>query len=174
MGAIPLRSSVYLLPNTDACAADFDWVRAQIGTLRGAALVFVADTADLADTKRLIQRFRSISSGEYRRLARDVERMGGSLERAARRGSRPDGRQRRALRRLHDRREDVERRDFFGADGRDALLVALDRLDARASGNGGAPRATDRAAQEFQASLNTGALAGLPAPKSAQADLPEA
>jgi hypothetical protein len=29
-------------------------------------------------------------------------------------------------------------------------------------------------AQEFQASLNTGALAGLSAPKSAQADIPEA
>lgn len=134
IGAIPLRSSVYLLPNTDPCAADFDWVRAQIGTLRGKAIVFVADTSDPADTSRLVDAFRRVSAGEYRRLARDVERLRSSLVRRTRGGARPNGRQQRALRRLHERQEEAERRDFFQADGRDRLVAALGGLDAHASG----------------------------------------
>jgi hypothetical protein len=140
-----LRSSVYVLPNTDACATDFDWVRGQIATLRGKAVIFVADTSDPADTARLVDAFRRMSAGEYRRLLRDVERLRISLARRARGGSRPDGRQRQAIRRLHDRRQDIARRDFFLAEGRDALEAAIGGLEAHASGGSsesqpGAPR----------------------------------
>jgi hypothetical protein len=150
IGALPLRSSGYVLPNTDACAADFGWLRAQIGTLRGTAMVFVADTADPADTDRLISMFRRISSVEYRRLSRDVERLRATLARGARGGSRPDGQQRRALRRLHERREAVERRDFFRADGREAVLAAIGRLEARAAGPGAEPGVTGPLRQDYQ------------------------
>lgn len=134
MGAIQLRSSVYLLPNIDACAADFEWVRGQIATLRGRAVVFVADTSDPADTVRLVEVFRRVSAGEYRRLTRDVERLRVSLARQTRGGRRPDGRQRQAVRRLHARREDIARRDFFRAEGRDALEAAIGGLEVHASG----------------------------------------
>jgi hypothetical protein len=141
IGALPLRSSVYLLPNTDACAADFEWVRAQVGTLRGTAMVFVADTANPADTDRLIDMFRRISTQEYRRLSRDVERLRAAFARGTRGGSRPDGRQRRALRRLQERREE----------GRESLLAAIDRLDARTLGSAPTPDGAAPATKDFQA-----------------------
>lgn len=132
IGALPLRNSVYVLPNIDVCAADFEWVRGHVEALRGTATVFVADTAHPADTDRLIDMFRRVSNREYRRLSRDVERHRAALARASRGGSRPDGRQRQALRRLQERREQIERRDFFRAEGRDSALAAIDRLDAGA------------------------------------------
>jgi hypothetical protein len=150
IGAVPLRSSLYLLPNTDACAADFEWMRAQIGALRGTSVVFMADTADPADTNRLIDTFRQISTVEYRRLSRDIERLRASLGRATRAGSRPDGRQRQALRRLLERREGVERRDFFRAEGREAVLAAIDGLEALGSGAAPELGAAAPAMKDFQ------------------------
>jgi hypothetical protein len=151
IGAIPLRSSVYLLPNTDACATDFEWVRGQIATLRGKAVVFVADTADPADTTRLVDVFRRTAAGEYRRLIRDVERLRVSLARQTRRGRRPDGRQRRAVRRLHERRDDIARRDFFRAEGRDALEAAMGGLESHASGEPAESQLAGRTFAEYQA-----------------------
>jgi hypothetical protein len=150
VGALPLRSSVYVLPNTDACAADFQWIRGEVATLRGAAIVLVADTADPADTDRLVDRFRRMSSAEYRRLSRDVERLRVSLARGVRGGSRPDGRQQQAVRRLHERREAVERRDFFSADGRKAVEAAMDRLEARAPGTAPEPGVARPSTRDYQ------------------------
>jgi hypothetical protein len=132
IGARRLRSSIYVLPNTDACAANFEEVRQQVRTLRGTAVVFVADTVDAADSERLIELFRRASGVEYRRLSRDIGRLRTALARGSRAGPPPNGRQRRALRRLHERREDVERRDFFLAEGRVSVLAAIERLKARA------------------------------------------
>src|SRR5206468_2149885 len=42
LGAVPVRNSVYVLPNTDQCREDFEWMRSEIVALGGEATVFAA------------------------------------------------------------------------------------------------------------------------------------
>src|SRR5260370_36168419 len=43
IGALPTRNSVYVLPNSEQCREDFEWIRSEIVALRGEATVFAAD-----------------------------------------------------------------------------------------------------------------------------------
>mgnify|MGYP003296057089 CR=1 FL=1 len=43
IGAVPVRNSVYVLPNTEQCREDFEWIRSEIVALGGEATVFAAD-----------------------------------------------------------------------------------------------------------------------------------
>jgi hypothetical protein len=43
IGAVPTRNSVYVLPNTEQCREDFEWIRSEIVALGGEATVFAAD-----------------------------------------------------------------------------------------------------------------------------------
>src|SRR5439155_14763757 len=42
IGAVPARNSVYVLPNTEQCREDFEWMRSEIVSLGGEATVFAA------------------------------------------------------------------------------------------------------------------------------------
>src|SRR6266508_279435 len=43
IGAIQTRNSVYVLPNTEQCREDFEWIRSEIVALKGEATVFAAE-----------------------------------------------------------------------------------------------------------------------------------
>ena len=95
LGAVPARSSVYVLPNTDQSREDFEWLRTEIVALGGEATVFAADAKAAArrgnrgcvseprrktiaaeDVRRLLSSTaRKRRSGEQRpRLSRAVRR----------------------------------------------------------------------------------------------------
>src|SRR3954470_15072431 len=74
IGAVPARNSVYVLPNTDQCREDFEWMRSEIVALGGDATVFAAEalgtgTDDLAAT------FQRARDADYRSLKGDADRM---------------------------------------------------------------------------------------------------
>src|ERR1700741_3534938 len=58
LGAVPSRNSVYVLPNTEQCREDFEWLRSEIVALGGEATVFAADTLDGAADEDLVRAFR--------------------------------------------------------------------------------------------------------------------
>lgn len=125
---------MYVLPNTDQCREDFEWIRSEIAALGGEATVFTADALN-GDGDDLVAAFQRARDADYRALKRDADRMLSS-SRTKRRGP-AGGREpwNRAVRRMRERFNEIERIDFFPApSGHDAAgsVGALERLAAGA------------------------------------------
>src|SRR5215217_717305 len=54
IGAVPTRNSVYVLPNTEQCREDFEWIRSEIVSLGGEATVFAADALTPAGDEDIV------------------------------------------------------------------------------------------------------------------------
>jgi hypothetical protein len=132
IGAVPTRNSVYVLPNTDQCREDFEWLRSEIVALGGEATVFAADALNEAGDD-LVAGFQRAREADYRTLKHDADRM-----LSASRAKRPSpaarrGEWHRGVRRLRERFTEIERLDFFHVTaGQDAVasIEALERLAA--------------------------------------------
>jgi hypothetical protein len=130
IGAVPTRNSVYVLPNTEQCREDFEWMRSEIVELGGQATVFAADALNRDGEEDVVTTFQRTRDAEYRTLKQDADKLRASL-RGKRTASTPDrdawGR---AVRGLQERFNAIERIDFFHASaGQDAAkaLAALGR-----------------------------------------------
>jgi hypothetical protein len=113
IGAVPVRNSVYVLPNTEQCREDFEWIRSEIVALGGEATVFAADPISTGGTEDIVAVFQRTREQEFRRLKRDIDRLlppakGPQLRSGAK--SRMNGRTARVLR---ERLMALEQIDFF-------------------------------------------------------------
>jgi hypothetical protein len=125
IGAIPVRSSVFALPNRADTVEDFVWLRTELLADGADAFICTASPiAGLTDTE-LEQRFRSGRDGEYQELIEEVRAM-----------TSKDDREEavRALPRMRRRLDDIGRVDFFGAERGAEARSALAQLSALASG----------------------------------------
>ena len=118
VGAIGLKSSVYLLPRREECLEDFQWIAEEARAGGGEAWVCEAEFPDRKTDSDLAARFRAERNLEYAALAREIRRW-------ARDGPDLTARLARASKRL----EEVGRIDFFRANGRKATenLIAKAR-----------------------------------------------
>jgi len=135
IGAVPSRNSVYVLPNTEPCREDFEWLRSEVVALGGEATVFAADAISEGGTEEIVAVFRRAREQEYRALKSDVDRLlpAGGKEKAWRASAK--GRlASRTLRGLHDRLHAIERIDFFNAAARGETAVSLGRLERAVRG----------------------------------------
>lgn len=126
IGAVPTRTSVYVLPDTEPCRADFSWLRREIVALGGEAIVFSAEPRDPRESSRLVAAFRRAREEDYRSLSADARRL--AIRRDGRRKSRGPARER-AIRNLRERFDCVTRIDFFQARGRDTVDAAISALE---------------------------------------------
>jgi hypothetical protein len=128
VGAVRTRTSVYVLPNTDQCRADFSWLRREIVGLGGEAIVFLAEPRDPRESGRLVAAFRRAREDDYRSLSVQTRRL--AITRDGRRKGRHSATRERAIRALRARFDAMTRIDFFHARGRetvDAAIAALER-----------------------------------------------
>jgi len=131
VGAVAARNSVYVLPNTDQCREDFEWIRSEIVALGGDATVFTASAISEGGTAEIVAAFRRARDEEYRSLKTEIDRLGKTKRR------RTDGRNGQAIRTLRSLRERlgaIERNDFFDAPARRQTADALVALEKAASG----------------------------------------
>jgi len=142
VGAVPARHSVYVLPNTDQCREDFEWIRSEIVALGGEATVFTADAISDGGTDDLVAEFQRARDEEYRLLKTDVDRCGKSKSRLR---TARDGAARRSLRALRERFSAIERNDFFDAPARRQAADALAALEKAAASGRPSPPASGRA-----------------------------
>jgi hypothetical protein len=123
LGAIALRNSVYVLPNTAETREDFEWLRTEIAGLGGSATVIAADVVSSHNAEELTAQFREQRRREYRALIGDTERL---LKRW-RAGKRPAPRPaaRREAQATRERYVRIQAKDYFNADngGRAAAVV---------------------------------------------------
>lgn len=127
LGAVAVKQSVYVLPDTPESREDFEWVKVEIEGAGGEAIVYSADHVDPAAEAALIEQFREVRQHAYAELASELQR----LKRPRASQQHPSGR-RRDLARYRERFAAIERVDFFGSAGRDHVVRLLADLEAAA------------------------------------------
>src|ERR1700730_5073110 len=75
IGAVPARNSVYVLPNSEQCREDFEWLRTEIVALGGEATVFAADAMSEGGAEDIVAVFRCTRNQEYRALKGEIDRL---------------------------------------------------------------------------------------------------
>jgi hypothetical protein len=134
IGAVPARNSVYVLPNTEQCREDFEWMRSEIVALGGAATVFAAEAISEGGTEDIIAMFRRAREQEYRELKTEVDRLLRSSKAKRQLGSSRERSAARSLRTLRDRFSAIERIDFFEGPARGEAAASLEMLERAVHG----------------------------------------
>ena len=137
IGAVVLRNSLYVLPNTDETREDLEWVRAEVVAHRGQASLLEAATLDGYTDTDLMTQLRAEREAEYRDLLTEATQ----LDAAAAGRRKPLSRviRQRMLRGVQQRLAAVVARDHVGAPGRAEVEALVKRLEHE--GDGGAPAA---------------------------------
>ncbi|HEY6392454.1 MAG TPA: chromate resistance protein ChrB domain-containing protein [Bryobacteraceae bacterium] len=138
LGALAIKNSAYVLPETDDTLEDIQWVRSEIEQEGGEAWLFRTETLGGISSDSLRESFQSLRESEYKQLlysASSVEIDAGQL------------------RKLKRRFDDVRSIDFFDAPGREELetiMEAIDRkLHAPALQSAAKPELSDRASRTW-------------------------
>jgi hypothetical protein len=139
IGAVPARNSVYVLPNTEQCREDFEWIRSEIVALGGEATVFAADAISEGGTDDIVSVFRRTREQEYRALKTEVDRLLPSGKARRQLGSSRQSTTARSLRALRDRFSAIEGIDFFDAPARGDAASSLAALEQAIHGRRSAP-----------------------------------
>jgi hypothetical protein len=151
IGAVHSRNSVYVLPNTDQCREDFEWLRSEIVALGGEATVFSADALSPGGGEEIVATFQRAREVDYRDLKREADKLLKLAHRSAKRegGPRSAGAAwERSVRTLRERFTAIERADFFNASTREAAAASIAALEQLGSG---ASRRSSRVAPELSA-----------------------
>jgi hypothetical protein len=148
VGAVPLKQSVYVLPDSSNAREDFEWLKAEIVAAGGDATILAANQIDGTADQELIDTFKRARQDDYLALARDVEAI---LKKAiARRRGR--GQRAPAMRRLsglfRQRLSSIESIDFFASAGRDRVISLIERLGNEAGAATTARARNDKAGSD--------------------------
>jgi hypothetical protein len=145
LGAVPIKNSVYVLPNTEQAREDFEWVLREIVKDGGEATLCEARLVEGLSDEEVVRSFHVARDAEYAAIAGDARK----LERTFPRAAVPKTRQAplaAEVARLRRRLADVTKIDFFGAPGREATEGRVSGLEMRL--RPGSPRETDRGSGE--------------------------
>src|SRR5207342_1346407 len=104
-----------VLPNTEQCREDFEWIRSEVVALGGEATVFAADAISDGGTDDIVALFQRARDEDYRALSGEIDRLGKAKGRVNAKMGGPAGR---AFRVLREKFSAIERIDFFDAPAR--------------------------------------------------------
>lgn len=128
IGAIPLKQTVYVLPDTPSTREDFEWLKTEVTSAGGDATILAVVNVDSQADSELVEGFRRSRQEAYAALARDLEaaikRLGGR-----RRPGMPPAPPARQLGSFRERLTAIEGMDYFGSAGRDRVMKRLDELE---------------------------------------------
>ena len=152
LGAVPIKNSVYVLPNTEDAREDFEWVLREIRQQGGEASLCEARLVDGLTDDEIQTSFRTAREGDYRGLATDVRTLAQkTLPRRGRPLSPEESVQlEAALVRFRKRLGDIAKVDFFGAPGREAVEGLLGDLEIRLRQQPGTRAMASRAIRRIQ------------------------
>lgn len=128
VGAVGLKNSAYVLPNSPQAMEDFEWIRTEIATMNGQANVFFADHVDAATEQEVALAFRTARQTDFRNIAREAKKL---LSKVKRSKLATPVRQRltRTLRTLRERWNEIVSIDFFQAPGREEAGDLLEQVE---------------------------------------------
>ncbi|HET7737545.1 MAG TPA: chromate resistance protein ChrB domain-containing protein [Tepidiformaceae bacterium] len=131
VGAVAIKNSVYVLPATDQCMEDLQWILREITEGGGDASICRSTFVDGLTDGEIERLFHVARSRDYE----DITAHARATLKALKSGRRLDPEQRasaeQTVARLRKRLATVARVDYFGAERRDEAAKALDLLEAR-------------------------------------------
>ncbi len=155
LGALQVKNSVYLLPESDSTHEDFEWLVREIESAGAEATLLRATVVAGTTDEECVARFREAVGAEYNALRSELQEL--AKRRPKRKGRRADvgdvEEARRKLAKFRDRLGAIERRDFFAADGRETVAALLAELESGESGE-------SMSRTEIEAASAIGALRG--------------
>src|SRR5258708_19068635 len=72
LGAVPIKNSIYVLPNRSGTREDFEWLKKEISGMKGEASVFLADSITDIDEKEIVRAFKEARSKEYAKFIHEA------------------------------------------------------------------------------------------------------
>lgn len=131
VGAVAVKNSVYVLPNTDSAAESFAWLSKEIASGGGEATVCESSFVSGMSDEALQALFHDARGKDYRELADEIRAAHKALGKArhvddARRATGTA-----ALARFRRRLTEIAELDFFGAPGRETPASLLAAFEAR-------------------------------------------
>ncbi len=129
LGSVALKNSVYVLPNSDQAAEDFQWLLREIVEGGGEASVCEARFVEGQSDEEVQALFHAARGSDYAQIAEEARRVAESLTPGL---EVDNARQAQAeVARLKRRLADVVSIDFFGAPGRETAEGLISGLEAR-------------------------------------------
>lgn len=133
LGSVPIKNSVYVLPNTDDAREDFEWMLQEITRAGGEASLCEARLVDGLTDAEVQHSFQTAREQDYRDLATSVRTL--ARETLPRRGRTPSEEARAKLTgglvRFRKRLDEIVKVDFFNAPGRETAEGLLRDLENR-------------------------------------------
>lgn len=130
LGAVPVKRSVYVLPDRPQSLEDFQWVRAEIIEGGGDASICKADFVDGMTNEQIIEIFQGARDAEYAELAHTARDVRSALRRGARDADRRSARSEDDIARLKKQLAAIAAIDFFRAPGRAMAEEAVATVSA--------------------------------------------
>jgi hypothetical protein len=140
LGAVAVKNSVYVLPQSDGALEDLQWVRREV--LEGGGDAFVCEARFVdgmteAETEGL---FRAARDADYHGLADEVRDALAPVKRKKQLGDAARAQATAALDRARRRFDEIAAIDFFAASGREVVTGLVRELAGKLGGDG-APQA---------------------------------
>lgn len=138
LGSVPVKNSIYLLPNRPETREDFEWLRKEITQMKGDASIFLADSITDIDDREIVAAFRKARAAEFELLIKQAVALAQGFENALQGGSPSEEALQRFQKRwtvLRAEWERLHRIDFFEAPNRKKagnVIETLQRLQVRA------------------------------------------
>ncbi|MDX1554579.1 MAG: Chromate resistance protein ChrB, partial [Xanthomonadales bacterium] len=131
IGAIAIKSSVYVLPANEQCQEDFEWLLTELAAAGAEATLLESKLITGLDDAQLRELFIEARNKDYVALEEDIENIRVGI--ADDTNVTPEALQtmRQAHRRARKRMADIEAIDFFGANGQETAQAALWALEER-------------------------------------------
>jgi hypothetical protein len=144
LGAVAIKNSVYVLPATERSHEDFQWLKQEIESAGGEALVFKAASVEGATDQEIIAAFRKARAEEFAAVAAELDGLTGAIREQSRGKHLSAGRlsaHESEIDRLHNELERIAGNDFFTATNRAAAFAAFERCQTELRSAQG-PKAT--------------------------------
>src|SRR5262245_46751766 len=127
IGAVSLKNSAYVLPNSSEAREDFEWIKNEVVESGGEAVVLIARAPDQTTHEELVNALQLARRKDFEDLAADATAL------VKRLGSKDAKRTRRQItqrvRRLRERFDETVRQDFFAAPERERVAGLLRQLE---------------------------------------------
>lgn len=139
IGAVALKSSVYVLPSREEALEDFRWLLREIVAEGGEASLCVAEFIEGVSRGALEAMFAAERDADYREISAEAEALAGDNGRSEDKAAQLDT----ELGRLRRRLDEVIAIDYFGAAGRKAAERAIAAAESRLNRAGSAKNELD-------------------------------
>jgi hypothetical protein len=121
LGALAIKNSAYVIPETNETMEDLQWVRFAVADGAGETWLFRAEPLAGLTTDSLVASFRRMRSVDYKQLLDDARQLlttilGGGYQETERR-------------KLQRRFDDLRRIDFFDAPGREEMDAIMENIN---------------------------------------------